>query len=82
MEEYVQTVISWVKENCLKDKPNIEITAETQLLVTNILDSLDFLNLVEFVQEQYSIEIDEDEMSPDNFESPETVANLIASLKG
>ena len=81
MEEYIQTVIAWINENCFKDKPRMDVTAETSLLATNILDSLEFLSLVEYLQEKYDVDIDEDDMSPENFESPSTVANLVASLR-
>jgi acyl carrier protein len=80
MEEYIQTVITWINENCFKDKAPMNITAETSLLTTNILDSLEFLSLVEYLQEKYGIDIDEDDLSPENFDSPSTVANLVASL--
>lgn len=81
MEAIVQTVMTWVKENCMKDKADMELTAETSFFATNILDSMDFLNLVEFLQEQYGVEIDEDDMSPDNFKNANAVAELISSLK-
>lgn len=81
MESIEKTVMDWVKDHCLKDKPNMSLTKETSFFATNILDSLDFLNLVEYLQEQYSIEIDDDDMSPDNFENAEAVAKLVSSLK-
>jgi acyl carrier protein len=81
MDEHTQTIIGWINENCFNNKPSMEVTAETSLLSTNILDSLDFLGLVEFLQQKYGVEIDEEDMSPDNFESPSSVANLVASLK-
>lgn len=81
MEDIIQTVVTWIRDNCLKDKPDMEVSAETSFFATNILDSLDFLNLVEYLQEQYGVEVDDDDMSPDNFENPTTVAALITSLK-
>jgi acyl carrier protein len=65
----------------MKDKPNMAVDSETSFFATNILDSLDFLNLVEYLQEQYGIEIDDDEMSPDNFENAAAVAALVTQLK-
>lgn len=81
MDDIVKDVISWIKTNCMKDKPNMAVDSETSFFATNILDSLDFLNLVEYLQEQYGIEIDDDEMSPDNFENAAAVAALVTQLK-
>ena len=80
MQEYEQTIIAWIKENCMKGRIDMELTASTPLLITNILDSLQFLSLVEYLSETYNVEIDEDDMSPDNFESVITIAELISSL--
>ena len=74
-------ILDWVKENCMKDKTNMELTADTSFLAHNILDSLAFLKLVTHLEETYSISIDEDDMSPDNFESATTVAALVDQLK-
>jgi acyl carrier protein len=76
-----QTIIAWIKENCLKGKSELELTSRTSLLATSILDSLQFMALVEYLSAQYSVKIDEDDMSPDNFESVEAIARLIAGLK-
>ena len=53
MDEYAQTVIAWINENCFNNKPVMDVTPETSLLDNNILDSLDFLGLVEFLQQKY-----------------------------
>ena len=81
MNEYEKTIAEWIQENCMKGKTNIELTPETSLLVSSILDSLQFMSLVDYLSEQYSVEIDEDDMSPDNFESIRTIAELISSMK-
>ena len=81
MNEYEKTIAEWIQENCMKGKTNIKLTPETSLLVSSILDSLQFMSLVDYLSEQYSVEIDEDDMSPDNFESIRTIAELISSMK-
>ena len=80
MGEYEQTIIAWIKENCMKGKIDMELTASTPLLVANILDSLQFLSLVEYLSEEYNVDIDEDDLSPDNFESVTKIAELISTL--
>lgn len=81
MNNIAEVVISWIKENCKNVGPSMDITPTTSFFATNILDSLDFLNLVEYLQAEYGVEIDDDDMSPDNFENAEAVSLLIAQLK-
>lgn len=82
MSNTTETVLEWVKTNCLKDKPNLVLNADTSFLSNNVLDSLSFLHLVTFLEQQFSVKVDEDDMSPDNFESATTVAALVERLRG
>jgi acyl carrier protein len=81
MSNTVEVVLNWVKTNCLKDKPGLTLNPETSFLSNNVLDSLSFLHLVTFLEEQYGVKIDEDDMSPDNFESAQTVADLVERMR-
>ena len=57
------------------------ITEDTSLLENDLLNSLDFLELVTFIEEQFEVTLHEDTMTPDNFETPKLVAALIESTK-
>jgi acyl carrier protein len=81
MSESTSVVIDWIKDNCLKNNPNTQMTAESSLLSSNILDSIAFLSLVTYLEGHFQIKIDEDDMSPDNFESPQTIAALVDKLR-
>ena len=82
MSEITQAVIDWVKANCLKGNANLEVTEATELLATNLLDSMDFLNLVAHLEESFGIKLDPDDLSPENFETPATVAALVERSQG
>lgn len=78
MNDIVSKVIDWTNKNCLKDKPDFVVTEDTPLLENNLMDSMDFLSLVTFLEEEHNIKIDTDDMTPDNFETPRAVAALVA----
>ena len=82
MSEVAQAVVEWVKANCLKGNLTLEVTESTELLVTNLLDSMDFLNLVAHLEDSYGIKIDPDELSPENFETPASVAAMVERVRG
>jgi acyl carrier protein len=46
------------------------------------VDSMALLQLVSFVEEEFEIEIRDDELTPDNFETIEAVARLIERKRG
>jgi acyl carrier protein len=82
MSNSAEVVLNWVKENVLKDKQGLVLKPETSFLANNVLDSLSFLHLVTFLEQQFSVKVSEEDMSPDNFESAQTVAALVERLRG
>ncbi len=53
------------------------VTNEGKWLETGMLDSLGILDLVHFLEEEFSIRISDEELLPENFESLSTVAALV-----
>jgi acyl carrier protein len=51
-------------------------------LLDDVIDSLGIFSLVSFIETKYSIEIDDDELITDNFETITTVARLVESKVG
>ena len=50
---------------------------EESLLETGIIDSLGILEIVNFLIEQLGVEIEEDDLIPNNFETVLSIANFI-----
>jgi acyl carrier protein len=55
-----------------------EITADTRLLETRILDSTGILDLAQFMEDQYGITVADDELRPENFGS---IQNLVSFVR-
>jgi acyl carrier protein len=51
--------------------------ADGDPLFPEVIDSLGVMEVVEFIEEQYGITIDEDEMLSDNFRSLEAISALV-----
>ena len=47
------------------------------LLDNNIIDSMGFLDLVTFVESEFDIEVEDDELLTDNFESIESITEFV-----
>ena len=50
---------------------------QDNLLMKGVIDSLKMLDLISFIEKQFGIAIDEDEMMPDNFESVDAIVSFV-----
>lgn len=51
-------------------------------LETGILDSLGILDLVHFLEQEFSLQINDDELLPENFDSLDSVVDFIGKKNG
>jgi acyl carrier protein len=58
-----------------RETPKIE---PDEPLLSGLLDSLDVLNLVQFLEQQYGIRVEDEELIPENFETVRAVASLVS----
>lgn len=58
-----------------------KIKEDTLLFDEGIFDSLGFLSLVSFLNEEYGVDVTNDELSEDNFKSINAVVEYIAKKK-
>ena len=66
----------------LKDlKPGVDFLNEKKLIDDRILDSLDVMNLTVELNDEFDIEITPLDILPENFQSIETIYQLITRLQ-
>ena len=66
----------------LKDlKPGVDFENEKNLIDDRILDSLDVMNLTVELNDEFDIEITPLDILPENFQSIETIYQLITRLQ-
>ena len=56
-----------------------DIKDETLIFDTGLLDSMGLLFLIEFLNEEYGIEVNDEELNPKNFE---TINSIVLFLEG
>jgi len=64
------------KEIMLEEGPS-SVTESTRL-VGGVLDSLGLMQLVSFIQEEFGVTFEETDVTPENFQTVETVERLLA----
>ncbi len=58
------------------------LKSNDRLLEGGILDSLGVLDLVSFVEQEFAIQISDDELVPDNFQTIEQLAAFVQAKSG
>ena len=70
-------LLSILKDIC----PKVDFVNEKKLIDDGKLDSFDIISIVNELNEHYDIEIDVDDLEPDNFNTVEAMLELIEKLR-
>lgn len=62
-------------------RPDIDFSVEKELIDGGILSSFDILNLVEELSDAFDIDIETDDIIPENFNSAEGIAELVQRVQ-
>ena len=63
-------------------RPDVDFDKEENLVDGNVLDSFDIITLVARISEEMKIEIDIDDLIPENFNSLKAMEMLLEKYKG
>ena len=72
----------FLAENFIMGSPPAPIEDSDSFLEMHIMDSTGFLELVGFLEETYGIEIADEDMTPENLDSLDGVAEFVARKLG
>ena len=72
-------VQKYILEKFLQSSDKAEIANDDSLLESGILDSAGIFELMVFLEEEFSVEISDEEIIPDNFENISCITKLIES---
>jgi len=63
-------------------RPDVDFESEDALIDDGILDSFDVVAIISEIDDQFDVQIRINELDPENFNSAESIWNLIQKLKG
>ena len=79
MEQIKNNIIDYLKDNSFMERGST-LSDSDSLTQNGIIDSIGLLELIDQICETYSIEIPEDMLTPENFDSLQGITNLITRL--
>lgn len=62
-------------------KSDIDFEKETDLVDEGLLDSLEIVTIIASIEEKFGIDINPDDIDPDNFQSAEAMWEMIQRLR-
>jgi acyl carrier protein len=78
IEDKVRTFI--IEELSWDGTPN-ELTSDYPLIDRHVLDSLGIVQLVSFLEDEFGIEIEDEELVPDHFGTVGSIASLVQAKR-
>ena len=76
-KDAIPEIRAFLKDNFMLDE-GISIPEDASFMETHILDSTGFIELIGFIEEKYGVQVLDEEMVPENFDS---LRNIDAYLK-
>jgi acyl carrier protein len=68
----------FIEENFIMGRKNMTLDPDKSLIESGIMDSTGVLELVMFLEERFGIQIDDEELVPENLD---TINNLVAFMQ-
>ena len=62
-------------------RPDLDFEKETSLIDGEVLDSFDIISIASEINDKFGLEISEEELLPENFNSAEAMYELICKLQ-
>ena len=75
-------VETFVIDNFVFDEDSTSLSATDSLLETGLLDSTGVLELVGYLEEEFGLSIDDDEIVPENLDSIQAITVFVAAKFG
>lgn len=74
-------IAGYITENILFSGTDYPYPLGASFLENGIIDSMNVLELVMFIEEKYNIKVSDNDIIPDNFDSVERLANFVSSRR-
>ena len=82
MQQILQEIREFVVTNFLFGQEDDRLNDDTSFMESGIIDSTGVLELVQFVEQQYEIQIEDEELIPENLDTLSNLVKFISNKKG
>jgi acyl carrier protein len=76
-EDVKKIIIEYVKKEYLDEDSDQQITEDTKLISSGIVDSFSMVSLKMFLEKKFQVKIPDDRATPEAFDSVDNIINLL-----
>ena len=76
-EDFKKTIIDYVKKEYLDEDSDQQITEETKLISSGIVDSFSMVSLKMFLEKKFQVKIPDEKATPEAFDSVNDIIKLL-----
>ena len=81
MSQAVESVSNFIVTEIMHGAEGDSLDPQLGLLEEGIIDSLGLQQIITFIEQQFEVTIDDDDLLPENFESVNAIAELIGKFQ-
>lgn len=82
LDSYIATARTFIIDNFLFGEDNGMLTEDASFRELSLIDSTGILELVDFLEETYGVNVTEDELTPENFDTLTKISQFIQRKRG
>jgi acyl carrier protein len=82
MDEMKETVLEYVIDEYVDEDDDEEVTYDTPLISSGIVDSFSMVSLKVFLEKKYGIKLPDDEATPEAFDTVNSICLLVQKHLG
>ena len=77
MDEMKKTVLEYIVDEYLDEDDEGEVSYDSPLISSGIVDSFSMVSLKRFIENKYSIKLPDDEATPEAFDTVNSICRLV-----
>jgi acyl carrier protein/D-alanine--poly(phosphoribitol) ligase subunit 2 len=81
-EDLKDGVLEYIKNEYLDEDDETELTCETPLISSGVVDSFSMISLKVFLEKKFNIQIPDTKATPEAFDTVNSIAALVEEIRG
>lgn len=80
--QIISRLRDFVEENFLYMRPDFELKNDQSLMENGVVDSMGVMEMIQFLEEEFGVEVDDSEITEENLGSLDAIAGFVLSRRG
>jgi len=81
MDDIEQNILGYIESELLPGSATLELSPSDNLFAEGIIDSVGLQSVIGHIESRFQIQVEEEELTPENFATVWAIGSLVKSLK-